>query len=265
MRTDFANAEPSHTDWVLWRDAQEIIRRTKTLESAGIYSNAISNLAGDGPVPPEALYGLRISASLFPTLGVTPMLGRNILPDEDQPAHANEMILSYGLWVRRFNKDRNVIGRNVQIDGHDCLVIGVMPQEFNFPMRRSAAHTPSPYVEFWSPMRADPATATGDPAAIGMVGRVRGGVSLAKAQQDLTFISNALSSEYPAVNRDHQRWSRGKGGFCVVRSLPAIASRTAPEGGAGYLLSLATRVNAIACLGERRKKVARLQPCSSQA
>src|SRR5450755_381975 len=159
MRTDFANAEPSHNDWVLRRDAQEIVRRTRTLESAGIYGNAIFNLAGDGSVPPEALYGLRVSASLFPTLGVTPMLGRSILPDEDQPAHVNEMILSYGLWVRRFNKDRNVIGRNVQIDGHDCLVIGVMPQEFNFPMRRAAAHTPSPYVEFWSPMRADPATA----------------------------------------------------------------------------------------------------------
>jgi MacB-like periplasmic core domain len=83
------------------------------------------------------------------------MLGRNILPDEDQLGHANEMILSYGLWARRFNKDRNVVGRSIQIDGHGCLVIGVMPPGFNFPMRREAAHTPSPYVEFWAPMRAE--------------------------------------------------------------------------------------------------------------
>jgi len=200
---DFANAEPSHHDFVFRRDAQEITQRTTTLESVGIYGNALFNLAGDASTPPEALYGLRVSASLFPTLGVTPMLGRNILPDEDQPGHANEMVLSYGLWVRRFNKDRNVIGRKVQIDGHDCLVVGVMPPEFNFPLRREAAHTPSPYVEFWAPMRADPATAARDPGAIGLVGRLRRGVSLAEAQQDLASIGNALSSEYSATNRDH--------------------------------------------------------------
>jgi len=203
IRTDFINAEPSHGDWVLRRDAQQIIRQTTTLESAGIYGNALFNLAGDASSPPEALYGLRVSASLFPTLGVRPMLGRNILPDEDQLGHANEMILSYGLWIRRFNKNRNVIGRNVQIDGHDCQIIGVMPPGFNFPMRRGAAHTPSPYVEFWAPMRADPATSAQDPGAIGMVGRLRPGVPLAEAQQEIASIGNALSSEYPATNRDH--------------------------------------------------------------
>jgi hypothetical protein len=95
------------------------------------------------------------------------MLGRNILPDEDQPGHANEMILSYGLWVRRFNQDRNIVGRTVQINSHDCLIIGVMPREFNFPLRRAAAHTPSPYVEFWSPLRADPATSPRDLGGLG--------------------------------------------------------------------------------------------------
>ena len=204
LRTEFAAAGPSHSDWVLRRDAQEIVQRTSTLESAGIYGNALFNLAGDASTPPEALYGLRVTASLFPTLGVTPMLGRNILPDEDQPGHANEVILSYGLWVRRFNRDRNVIGRKLQIDGQACLVIGVMPQDFNFPMRRGAAHTPSPYVEFWAPMRADPATAATDPDdAVGMVGRLRLGVSLTQAQQELASISNALASEYPDTNRDH--------------------------------------------------------------
>ena len=66
------------------------------------------------------------------------------------------MILSYGLWVRRFHADRGVVGRTVMVSGHECLVIGVMPPEFNFPMRRAAAHTPSPYVEFWAPMSRHP-------------------------------------------------------------------------------------------------------------
>jgi len=202
IRTEFANFESSqsHVDFAFWNDAQEIIRRTRTLESVGIYGNALSNLTGDAATAPEALYGLRVSASLFPTLGVTPMLGRNILPDEDWPGHANEMILSYGLWTRRFNGNRGVIGRIIKIDGHDCLVIGVMPPEFNFPLRRAAAHTPSPYVEFWVPLQAaGPVSKTG---ALGVVARLRRAVSLPEAQQDLASISAALSREFPDTNRD---------------------------------------------------------------
>jgi putative ABC transport system permease protein len=136
--------EQSHGDWVLWNDARELIRRTRTLESVGVYGNAIFDLAGYAGTTPEALYGLRMGASLLPTLGVSPMLGRNVLPEEDRPGHPDEMILSYGLWVRRFNSDRGVVGRSVTVNGHDCLVIGVMPAGFNFPLRRDAVHTPSP-------------------------------------------------------------------------------------------------------------------------
>ncbi len=67
--------EQSSGDWVFWNDAQEIIRRTRTLESVGIYRNAVFDLAGDTSSPPEALYGLKVTASLFPTLGVSPMRG----------------------------------------------------------------------------------------------------------------------------------------------------------------------------------------------
>jgi putative ABC transport system permease protein len=202
IRTDFVKFEPSHSDWALWNDVQEITRRTRTLASAGVYRNEIFNLAGDASTTPEALYGLRVSANLFPTLGVTPMLGRNILPEEDQLDHSNEMILSYGLWTRRFNADPHVVGRNVVVNGHDCLVIGVMPPEFNFPLRRGAVHTPSPYVEFWAPLRSGgkPVSATD---GLGLVGRLQKGVSLAEAQQDLATISADLSLEFPATNRDH--------------------------------------------------------------
>lgn len=186
-------------DFAFWNDAQEIARRTRTLESVAVYSNAIFDLVGDGSAPPEALYGLKVSANLFPTLGVKPMLGRNILPEEDQPEHANEMILSYGLWVRRFNADRSIVGHKVQIDGHDCLVLGVMPPEFNFPLRRAAAHTPSPYVEFWTPIRRQPISPD---AAIGIVARLRKGVPLHDAQEDVATISATLTREFPATNRD---------------------------------------------------------------
>src|SRR5580658_5445982 len=157
IRSEFPKMqEQSNGDWVVWNDTQELIRRTRTLESVGIYRYAIFDLAGDAGTTPEALYGVKATASLFPTLGVAPMLGRNILPEDDQPGHADEMILSYGLWVRRFNSDRGIVGRTVRVNGRDCLVIGVMPAGFNFPMRRPAAHLPSPYVDFWAPLSVYP-------------------------------------------------------------------------------------------------------------
>jgi putative ABC transport system permease protein len=191
--------EQAHGDWVVWNDTRELARRTRTLQAIGVYGNAIFDLQGDANAPPEALYGLRASANLFPVLGVSPMLGRNILSSEDQPGHPDVMILSYGLWVRRFHSDRAVVGRSVTVNGHGCLVVGVMPPAFNFPLRRQAAHTPSPYVEFW----AAPLTAPANPGAgLGAVARLRPGVSLQQARQDVASISRGLEHDFPATNRD---------------------------------------------------------------
>lgn len=201
IRTEFPKFGPSRSDWALWSDAKEIALRTRTLASVAVYRNEIFDLAGGSSTPPEALYGLRVTANLFPTLGVTPMLGRNILPDEDQATHANEMILSYGLWVRRFNSDRGIVGHSVTIDGQSCLIIGVMPPGFDFPLRRAAVHTPSPYVDFWAPFRSGKPVAP--IAALGVVARLRPGVSLTEAQQDLATTSADLTREFPATNRDH--------------------------------------------------------------
>jgi predicted permease len=200
IRSEFPKMqEQSNGDWVVWNDAQELIRRTRTLESVGVYRNAIFDLAGDTGTTPEALYGLKVTASLFPTLGVAPMLGRNILPDDDQPSHSDEMILSYGLWVRRFNADRSMVGRTVTVNGHACLIIGVMPPDFNFPMRRAAAHTPSPYVEFWAPLSVYPGSRQG---GMGAVARLRRGVSIAQARRDIAAIGDGLAHDFPATNRD---------------------------------------------------------------
>ena len=200
IRTDFSGGGQSHGDWVFWNDTQEIIRRTRTLESVGVYRNAVFDLGGGPSTPPQALYGIRATAGLFRTLGVAPMLGRNILPEEDQPGHAEEMILSYGLWTTRFQNDRNIVGRTVRVNGHNCLVIGVMPPGFNFPLRRAATRTPAPYVQFWAPFRTDrPASTSG---GLGMVGRLRSGVSLVEAREDLDSISHALARDFPKTNGD---------------------------------------------------------------
>lgn len=172
-----------------WDDIQEVIKRNRTLESVGYYRNAVFDLRSDNNAPPEALYGVMMSASLFPTLGVSPMLGRNILPEEDQPGHPDVMILSYALWTRRFNSDRSVIGRAVRVGGHDCVVIGVMPPQFDFPLVRAAVHTPSAHVEFWAPLSNHPGARTG---GNGAVARLFPGVTIEQARQDLASITPSL-------------------------------------------------------------------------
>jgi putative ABC transport system permease protein len=200
LRSEFPGVQQqSNGDWVVFNDTRQLARRTRTLETIGVSRNAVFDLAGGQNTPPQALYGVLMNADLFPVLGVSPMLGRNVLPEEDQPGHSDVMILSYGVWARRFHSDRSVVGRTVTVNGRACQVIGVMGPEFNFPMRRAAAHTPAPYVEFW----AAPFVAGANPnAAIGAVARLRPGVSIEQARQDLGFISGALAHDFPATNRD---------------------------------------------------------------
>jgi putative ABC transport system permease protein len=228
LRSEFPRMqEQAHGDWVVWNDTRELSRRTRTLGSIGVYANAIFDLAGDRSATPEALYGVRVNANVFPVLGVSPMLGRNLLPEEHQPGHPDVMILSYGLWVRRFHADPSIVGRVVTVNGHGCLVAGVMPPDFNFPMRRAAAHTPSPYVEFW----AAPLVMPSNPdAGLGAVARLRRSVSLADARQDLASISRALAHDFPATNRDR------------VLTLNLLRDRTVGAAGKGLLLLLAAAV-----------------------
>jgi putative ABC transport system permease protein len=203
IRAEDSRYGPSHADWVSWSDMQDVAKATRTFTSLGTYRYALFNLSGDGNAPPEALYGAAVSASMFPTLGVTPMLGRNILPEEDQPGRDREMLLSYGLWTRRFNSDRNIVGRSVEINGHPCTIIGVMPRGFDFPMRlATTVRTPSQHMDFWTPTGVDPAKTNRVGPGYGAVARLRNGISPAQAEQDLKAIGDSLARQYPRTNAD---------------------------------------------------------------
>ncbi len=201
FRTDYARFHASQADWVMLPDMQDVMRRNHSFESIGTYHYALFNLTGDGNAPPEALYGLFVSANMFPTLGVKPILGRDVLPEETQFGRDHEMILSYGLWTRRFNADPKIIGRSVEVNGHACTIIGVMPPGFDFPMRlATTVRTPSQHMDFWAPDGLDPAKITRQSPAFGAVGRLRPGTSQTQAEQDVLAISAALEREYPRTN-----------------------------------------------------------------
>jgi predicted permease len=200
FRSEFTSMQQqSSGDWVVWNDFRRLSGKLRAFGPWGIFGNAVFDLAGDGGVTPEALYGVRVNSGLFGVLGVAPALGRNILPEEDQPGHSDVIILSDGLWRRRFHSDRSVVGRTITVNAHGCLVIGVMPAGFNFPMRRGAARTPSPYVEFWG---APFAPAANPLAGLGAVARLAPGATLDQARQELRAVNPELSRDFPATNRD---------------------------------------------------------------
>ena len=116
----------------LWRD------HATTLEDIALVRPDTVNLTGSGE--PERLLSARVSSSLFTTLGVRPALGRSFGTGEDLYPGPQIVILSYGFWQRRFGADPAVVGRNIQLDGVSCSVIGVMPQSFELPIDLETEH-----------------------------------------------------------------------------------------------------------------------------
>lgn len=202
LRTDYTRSRP-HYDWVSWADMQDLKRANQSFESVGTYHYALISLTGDATHAPEALYGLYVSSDLFPTLGVKPMLGRNIFPEETQIGRDREIILSYGLWTRRFASDRGVIGRSIEINGHPWTIIGVMPSGFDLPLRQAVTFkTPSQHMDFWAPEAVDPIK-LGRTGGYCALARLKPGVSPATVQQDLDVVSAELARLYPRTNAGH--------------------------------------------------------------
>src|SRR5215813_2695489 len=92
--------------------------------------NSALNFSEQGE--PERFEAGRVSANFFDTLGVEPLLGRGFLPEEDQPGRNRVVVLSYGLWVRRFGADRELVGKDIRLNSQGYTVAGVMPRSFRW-------------------------------------------------------------------------------------------------------------------------------------
>ena len=118
-----------------WRARNHVFEDIAALRSVANF-----NLTGDGE--PERLNAARVSANLFPLLGVTPLHGRAFTEDEDEIGRERVAILTYGLWVRRFGADAAVIGRTILLNGAPHTVVGVMRPDFAFPAASSRSTRP---------------------------------------------------------------------------------------------------------------------------
>ncbi|TMB01167.1 MAG: ABC transporter permease, partial [Deltaproteobacteria bacterium] len=145
------------------------------------------NLTGAGE--PERLRGRMVSAELFPALGTPAALGRIFRPEEDRPGAPRTAVLSWEVWQRRFGGDRTVLGRSIELDGEPYEVIGVLRREFRF---FSGADVYVP-IGLWQDGYRD----RGQHPGIYGIGRLRPGVTQARALAVLDSVYQLLEQQYP--------------------------------------------------------------------
>ena len=132
-------------------------------------------------------------------LGVTPMLGRTFLPDEDKPSETGRVvILSHSLFQNRFNSDPSVLNQPITLNGVSFTVVGVMPAGFEFPIQNDP-------VELWTTIAGDAAgesPITGQRGAhfLQVIGRLKPAVTIEQAQAEITTIASRLEQQYPNTN-----------------------------------------------------------------
>lgn len=175
--------EASMANFLDWR------AQNQTFEQMGLYRWWSTNLTG--LETPERIQGFLVTANFLDVLGVRPLMGRGFLADEDQPGKDPVVILTHGLWQRRFGGDPHIVNKTITLNGLSRSVIGVMPQGFKYP--RGA--------EVLAPITITPELARSRQShSYEIVGRLKPNITLGSAQADLNTIASRLEKEYAESN-----------------------------------------------------------------
>jgi putative ABC transport system permease protein len=176
----------SYPNFLDWRE------QNRVFEQIAVFRRQSYNLTGGSE--PERLIGGQVSAGLFPALRVKPARGRTFLAEEDKPGGNHVVILSHGLWQRRFGSDPGILGQTLALNGKNYSVIGIMPPSFLFPSR----------AELWTPVGQESGQPSwqerGNHPGLYGIGRLQPGVSLAQARGEMDTIAARLEKQYPQSN-----------------------------------------------------------------
>ena len=174
--------DASYPDYLDWGQATDVI------EGICGYSGWGGSFTLTGHDAPERIEGVRVTASFFSVLGIEPMLGRAFLPGEDKPDAEPTVILSHGLWQRRFGADPQIIGQRLTLDGAGYTVLGVLPRGFQF--------APAGQAELWLPLQPRPFQVNRRFLHwLDVIARLKPGVSLEQAQAKMNVIAARIEKE----------------------------------------------------------------------
>lgn len=185
----------SYPDFLDWRSA------AKSFSAIACYHGDSFTLTGlDEPLH---INGQTVSGDFFSVLGTRPLLGRGFTRDEEKPG-TRVVVLSHQLWESAFHGDRGIVGRAITMDKQSYTVVGVMPSGFAFPLDNDPPRlwrTFAPDSETTDP-KDPPATAQRGAHFLKAVARLKPGISLQSAQQEMNVITRNLSAQYPDTNKN---------------------------------------------------------------
>ncbi len=183
---DFDESSISYPNFLDWQRDNNCFAKLSSFRSEEY------NMTGEGE--PERLHGHMVSADFFSALGINPLLGRDILPEEDKPGAAPVALIGDGLWKRKFGMSRDLLGKRITLNGKGYTVIGVMPGQIT-DLSPSDVYVP---IGQWT----DP-TFLNRGVSMGMnaIGRLKPGVTFEQASAEMSSIGARLAAAYPDTNK----------------------------------------------------------------
>jgi putative ABC transport system permease protein len=170
---------------------------SKTLQEIVAMRSREYTLSGDGL--PERYTGTAVSAAFFDAIGVRAQLGRTFLSGEDEAGRAEVAVLRYDFWQKRFGGDPRIVGKQILLDDKPFTVIGVMPEDFDFPYNGG---------ELWAPLVFDPKMKQDHSGHyLRVLGLLKPGVSLAQADADLDRMAKRIEKEFPDGEAGHSAYA----------------------------------------------------------
>jgi putative ABC transport system permease protein len=183
--------EGPETEWTSpptfadWRDQNNVFDGMAALQGWGPTVT--------GGAEPERLTGAAVSHDMFQVLGVEPALGRSFRIEEDRAGGERVVILGHGLWKRRFGGEASILDRAITLNGEAYTVIGVMPEGFRFPIISNA--------EAWLPLMQSVNSTCGRGCyTLRTVARLKPGIEIERARQEMGGLAEGLAEKYPEVN-----------------------------------------------------------------
>src|SRR5262249_14457793 len=251
----------SRANFRSWRE------QANSFESMAAFVDQRINLTGEGE--PEELSAQFADPELFKILGVEPILGRTLLPDDAGAGKPRVAVLSYGLWQRRFGGQANVIGRSITLNGGPVTVVGVMPANFQFYIaQRSNTGRPA---ELWTVLSPGNGSLSAERGRfLSAVARLKPGLSATQATAEMRTIAARLSEAVPEFNKNfsaevlplrEQFFGNVRRALWLLLGAVGFVLLIACANVANLLLSLATsrekEIALRAALGARRLRLVR--------
>jgi len=173
-------------------------RQSRTFDKMSVERTWFYTLTGRAE--PEQVWGMATSTNFFQLLAIKPMAGRDFLAEEETPGRNQVVILSYGIWQRRFAGDPAILGQSIQIDEKPYIVVGILPRGFSL-------FGTSRQFDVWTPFAFDPAHMNRDDHSVLVFGRLKPEATQEQAQAEMETILQRLRRDYPDTDTSGVRVS----------------------------------------------------------